>query len=78
MSRDDTFVRFTVTDSGPGFPADQVATVFERFTRAADSRGSGLGLSIARDLVVAHGGKIQASNRPAGGAEVSFTLPAPA
>ena len=78
VTSEDAFVRFTVTDSGPGFPADQLATVFERFTRAADSRGSGLGLSIARDLVVAHAGKIQASNRPAGGAEVSFTVPAPA
>lgn len=78
VTRDDTFVRFTVTDSGPGFPADQLATVFERFTRAADSRGSGLGLSIARDLVVAHGGTIAASNRPIGGGEVGFTVPAPA
>ena len=71
-------VRFTVVDSGPGFPADQLATVFERFTRSADSRGSGLGLSIARDLVVAHGGTIQAANRATGGAAVSFTVPAPA
>ncbi|MEA2972751.1 MAG: hypothetical protein QOG82_1209 [Actinomycetota bacterium] len=78
VTRDDTFVRFTVTDSGPGFPADQLATVFERFTRVADSRGSGLGLSIARDLVVAHGGTIAASNRPIGGGEVGFTVPAPA
>ena len=71
-------VRFVVTDSGPGFPADQLADVFERFTRAADSTGSGLGLSIARDLVVAHGGTIDASNSPDGGATVTFTLPATA
>jgi signal transduction histidine kinase len=78
VNSEDTSVRFTVTDSGPGFPADQLATVFDRFTRAADSRGSGLGLSIARDLVVAHGGTIEASNRPVGGAVVHFTLPTPA
>jgi signal transduction histidine kinase len=74
-------VEITVVDTGPGFPADAVDQVFERFTRAADSRGSGLGLSIARDLVEAHGGTIRAWNvggaagDPAG-AGVGFTLPA--
>ena len=75
VTREDTFVRFTVTDSGPGFAADQLPTVFERFTRAADSRGSGLGLSIARDLVVAHGGTMSAANADAVGAVIDFTLP---
>jgi signal transduction histidine kinase len=65
-----------VTDTGPGFPPDAVGQVFERFTRAADSRGSGLGLSIARDLVEAHGGTIWAWNPPGGGAGVAFTVPA--
>ncbi|MDP9071177.1 MAG: ATP-binding protein [Actinomycetota bacterium] len=68
-------VRFTVTDSGPGFAPDQLAHLFERFSRSADSRGSGLGLSIAHDLVLAHGGTIRAFNGPTGGATVSFTLP---
>jgi len=68
-------VRFVVTDSGPGFPPDALATVFDRFTRAADSRGSGLGLSIARDLVEAHGGTISAANVDAGGAAIGFTVP---
>jgi signal transduction histidine kinase len=68
-------VRFTVTDSGPGFPPDQLPHVFERFTRSADSRGSGLGLSIAQDLVQAHGGTIRAWNEGTGGAAMSFTLP---
>ncbi|MDD9349909.1 ATP-binding protein, partial [Mumia sp.] len=50
---------------------------FERFERASDSGGSGLGLSIARDLVLAHGGTIDAGNDPAtGGASVTVTLPA--
>jgi two-component system sensor histidine kinase BaeS len=69
-------VRCRVTDAGPGFREDQLGLVFERFTRAGDSGGSGLGLSIARDLVRAQGGTIDAGNDPAtGGASVSFTLP---
>jgi two-component system, OmpR family, sensor histidine kinase BaeS len=69
-------VRCRVTDAGPGFREDQLDQVFERFERAGDSRGSGLGLSIARDLVRAHGGTIDVSNDPTtGGASVSFTLP---
>jgi two-component system sensor histidine kinase BaeS len=69
-------VRCRVTDAGPGFREDQLGQVFERFKQAGDSGGSGLGLSIARDLVRAHGGTIDASNDPTtGGAAVSFTLP---
>jgi signal transduction histidine kinase len=69
-------LRCRVTDAGPGFRQDQLGQVFERFKRAGDSHGSGLGLSIARDLVLAHGGTIDAGNDPAtGGAAVTFTLP---
>jgi two-component system sensor histidine kinase BaeS len=69
-------LRCEVTDAGPGFREDQLDQVFERFTRASDSGGSGLGLSIARDLVMAHGGTMDARNDPStGGAAVSFTLP---
>ena len=68
-------VRCRVTDTGPGFPDDRLGRVFERFVRESDSGGSGLGLSIARDLVRAHGGTIDADNDPATGASVSFTLP---
>jgi two-component system sensor histidine kinase BaeS len=73
---DGQMVQCRVTDAGPGFREDQLDELFERFTRAGDSRGSGLGLSIARDLVQAHGGTIDAGNDPTtGGASVSFTLP---
>ncbi|HEV2760925.1 MAG TPA: ATP-binding protein [Acidimicrobiales bacterium] len=68
-------VRFTVSDSGPGIPPDRLERLFERTAPSADSRGSGLGLSIARDLVQAHGGSIRAANGPAGGAIVSFDIP---
>jgi two-component system, OmpR family, sensor histidine kinase BaeS len=68
-------VRIAVSDAGPGFAPDAVDQVFDRFTRSVDSTGSGLGLSIARDLVEAHGGTIEARNEPDGGATVTFTLP---
>lgn len=68
-------VRFTVTDAGPGIPPERLEHLFERFAPSADSRGSGLGLSIARDLVHAHGGTIRAGNEAAGGATVSFEIP---
>jgi signal transduction histidine kinase len=72
----DGTIECAVTDSGPGFPIDQLETVFDRFTKSGDSRGSGLGLSIARDLVEAHGGSISATNRPSPtGACVAFSLP---
>jgi signal transduction histidine kinase len=75
-SGDPPMVRCRVTDAGPGFREDQLAHVFDRFERAGDSGGSGLGLSIARDLVRAHGGTIEAGNDPVtGGASVGFTLP---
>ena len=76
VTGDGTMVQCRVTDAGPGFREDQLDQVFERFTRAGDSRGSGLGLSIVQDLVHAHGGTIEASNDgTTGGASVSFTLP---
>jgi signal transduction histidine kinase len=67
-------VTFEVADDGPGFPPERLDEVFDRFTRGADSRGSGIGLSLAKDLVVAHGGAIEAANRPAGGAVVRVVL----
>jgi signal transduction histidine kinase len=68
-------VRITVSDSGPGFPPDRLDHLFDRAGLPADARGSGLGLSIARDLVEAHGGTIRAGNAPDGGAAVTVTLP---
>lgn len=68
-------VQFTVSDAGPGLPPDRLEHLFEPASAAADTRGSGLGLSIARDLVGAHGGTIRAANGPAGGAQVTFEIP---
>jgi signal transduction histidine kinase len=68
-------VLLAVADTGPGIPADRLEHVFERFVKSGDSTGSGLGLSIARDLVEAHGGTIAAANRPEGGAVFTIDLP---
>jgi signal transduction histidine kinase len=64
----------TVADTGPGISEDQLPFVFDRFVKASDSTGSGLGLSIARDLVEAHKGSITAGNRPGGGAVIQVEL----
>ena len=74
-SADRDSVTVAVTDTGPGIPGEVLPHVFDRFVRAPDSHGSGLGLAIARDLVEAHGGTIEAANRPEGGAVLRFTLP---
>jgi signal transduction histidine kinase len=72
---DDTTVSVTVTDSGSGMDAEQLQQVFDRFYRSPESRGSGLGLPIARGLVLAHGGEISASSEPGRGTTIRFTLP---
>jgi signal transduction histidine kinase len=72
-------VRVSVEDDGRGLSADALQHMFDRFWRADRARtadaGAGLGLTIAKGLVEAHGGRIWAENRPGGGARVSFTLP---
>ena len=72
--RDRRFVEFTVEDEGPGIPPENLEKIFRRFytyrPTAESSRGnnSGLGLSISREIVLAHGGEIWAENRMAEGA----------
>ena len=65
-----------VRDTGPGIGVESLEHVFDRFYRSPDSSGSGLGLSIAQNLVQAHGGHISIDSPPGGGTEVRFTLPA--
>jgi two-component system OmpR family sensor kinase/two-component system sensor histidine kinase BaeS len=69
-------VRFTVSDDGPGIPSEDLPHVFERFYKSSDSGGMGLGLSIAKYLVEAHGGRINAESGTGRGATISFVLPA--
>jgi signal transduction histidine kinase len=65
----------TVTDTGEGIAPELRAHVFDRFAKGTSSTGSGLGLSIARDIVVAHGGKIEIDSGPSSGTAVKVTLP---
>ncbi len=76
VATDERGVTVTVTDTGPGIAGDP-ERVFDRFAKSADSGGSGLGLTIARQLVERHGGTITAANVPAGGARFTVTLPRP-
>jgi two-component system sensor histidine kinase KdpD len=67
-----------VADRGPGIPAGEEARVFEKFHRAArdgHAEGVGLGLTICRAIVSAHGGRIWVQNRAGGGASFQFALP---
>lgn len=79
VGRDDTHVTFAVSDDGPGIPDDVRDRLFEPFVRDGDRRrahrGAGLGLAVARALVVAHGGEIEARPRAGGGTVVRFALP---
>jgi two-component system sensor histidine kinase MprB len=70
--------RLIVLDRGPGISDADAGRVFDRFYRAADARalpGSGLGLSIVREVAERAGGHVEAAPRPGGGAIVGFTLP---
>ncbi len=68
---------FTVEDNGPGFPADALIHLFNKFYRVPGSRsgGTGLGLSIVKGYVEAHQGTISAANRPSGGAVFNIVIP---
>ena len=73
-------VELRVEDDGPGIPAAELDRVFQPFHRVEPSRnnetgGMGLGLPIARNILRAHGGDVCLSNRPAGGARATVTLP---
>jgi two-component system sensor histidine kinase KdpD len=69
-------VEITVADSGPGVPAGEEESIFEKFHRAARTGpGMGIGLTICRGIVMAHGGTIRYAPAEGGGASFRFTLP---
>jgi len=80
LSQDKQYAIVTIEDNGPGIPVDRQNAMFQPFTRGDHSRsletgGAGLGLSIARTIIVAHGGEIELENRVEGGLRVTVTLP---
>ena len=80
MARDGDDAVITVADHGPGIPVDQAHLVFQRYAQlpqlnGARPAGSGLGLFITRELVVAHNGTIEQRPTPGGGATFEVRLP---
>lgn len=78
MSAEGQLLTLEVSDQGPGIPEADRELVFERFYRAIETRtmpGSGLGLAIVRQVIVRHGGDIEALEAPGGGAVLRVTLP---
>ncbi len=74
------YLTITFEDSGPGVPEEALSKLFERLYRIDASRnrekgGSGLGLSICKTIVDAHGGKISAAHSPAGGLKIEIVFP---
>jgi two-component system OmpR family sensor kinase len=72
-------VELVVSDTGPGIPSEETEKIFERFYRADSSRaratgGFGLGLAIAREMVVAMGGRISVDSSPGQGSRFIVTL----
>ncbi|WP_437523147.1 ATP-binding protein [Sorangium sp. So ce726] len=75
--RGEEHVVFSVADTGPGIPEDELPHLFERFWRGQRNgyKGTGLGLAIARELVAAHGGTIHVESRVGVGTTFRFTIP---
>src|SRR6185503_10501297 len=69
-------VMISIQDSGAGIESADLPHIFDRFYKSSDSGGMGLGLSIAKYLVEAHGGKIWAESEVGKGTKIWFTLPA--
>jgi two-component system sensor histidine kinase BaeS len=81
LSQSRDAIRLTVEDSGPGLEDEQIERLFERFYRVEDSRsrssgGSGLGLSICKNIAEAHSGSILAETSTLGGLKIQVSFPA--
>ena len=70
-----TTLAIAVSDSGSGIAAEELPKIFDRFYKGRGSTGSGLGLTISKNLVEAHGGEIRAASETGRGTTITFTLP---
>jgi len=73
-------IQITVDDDGPGIPTEEREEVFKPFyrldiARSPDTGGSGLGLTIARDVIRSHGGELTIEDSPLGGVRIRIRLP---
>ncbi len=77
LERDGPWAVIRVVDTGPGIPADEMSSVFDRFFRgrAVRAGGSGIGLAIVRRLVAAHGGDVEVASESGSGATFTVRLP---
>ncbi len=80
LAQDKRHAIITIDDNGPGIARDRQDAMFQPFIRGDDSRsletgGAGLGLSIARTIIIAHGGQVTLENRAEGGLRARVTLP---
>jgi two-component system sensor histidine kinase KdpD len=76
FQRDDGLVQLAVEDRGPGVPRGERTNVFRMFNRSGNSGGTGVGLSIAKAFVEAHGQEIWVEDCATRGARFCFTMPA--
>lgn len=74
LAEDASLVQVSVADTGPGVPPDISARLFQPFMTTKE-KGMGLGLSISRDIIDNHGGRLTAAPNPGGGTVFAFTLP---
>ncbi|MET8785407.1 MULTISPECIES: HAMP domain-containing sensor histidine kinase [unclassified Streptomyces] len=75
LEREGEVVRLCVADEGPGLAEEDAARVFDRFFRAGQGAGSGLGMAIVHGVVAAHGGDVAVRTAPGEGLAVTVTLP---